>query len=217
MRVGYRAWLRVRSRALRAALVLRVKLKAALVAASVDLDVAPDAIVGRRVRVEIDWCSTNRFALGAGARLEDDVFIWLRGGTVEIGSQAEIRSRAAMNSSGVLRLGEGVMLGWGAALHCADQLVVDDLAVVAEYATIADSDHVRTAAGVPLLHHVRACPTSIGRGAWIGAHAVVTSGVTVGEQAFVGGGAVVTSDVPPGWLAAGNPARSLRELRVEEP
>lgn len=52
-------------------------------------------------------------------------------------------------------------------------------------------------------------PTTIGRGATIGANATIVCGHTVGENAFVAAGSVVTRDVPPHALVAGNPARRI--------
>jgi UDP-2-acetamido-3-amino-2,3-dideoxy-glucuronate N-acetyltransferase len=49
-------------------------------------------------------------------------------------------------------------------------------------------------------------PTPVGRGASIGANAVVVCGHSVGRYAFVGAGAVVTHDVPDYALVYGNPA-----------
>jgi len=52
----------------------------------------------------------------------------------------------------------------------------------------------------------------IGRGASIGAGAVLLPGVTVGAGALVGAGAVVTEPVPERAVVAGNPARVLRYI-----
>jgi acetyltransferase-like isoleucine patch superfamily enzyme len=53
----------------------------------------------------------------------------------------------------------------------------------------------------------QARPVRIGRGAVIGAEAIVLKGVVIGDGAVVEPGAVVTRDVPAGHRAAGNPAR----------
>ena len=50
-------------------------------------------------------------------------------------------------------------------------------------------------------------PTLVRRGATIGANATVVCGHTIGRYAFVGAGAVVTSDVPDHALVLGVPAR----------
>lgn len=50
--------------------------------------------------------------------------------------------------------------------------------------------------------------TLVKRGASIGANATIVCGVTIGRYAFVGAGAVVTSDVPDYTLVYGNPARN---------
>ena len=44
---------------------------------------------------------------------------------------------------------------------------------------------------------------------WIGANAIVLTGVTVGEGSIVGAGAVVTKDVKPYSIVAGNPAKLI--------
>ena len=57
--------------------------------------------------------------------------------------------------------------------------------------------------------------TLIKKGASIGSSVTLLCGVTVGENAIVGAGSVVTKDVPAGTIAAGNPARVLREIDGE--
>jgi acetyltransferase-like isoleucine patch superfamily enzyme len=49
--------------------------------------------------------------------------------------------------------------------------------------------------------------THIGRGASIGAGAVILPGLRIGSRAMVGAGAVVTHDVPAKAVVSGNPAR----------
>jgi phenylacetic acid degradation protein len=59
---------------------------------------------------------------------------------------------------------------------------------------------------------------AVGAGALIGIAAVLLDDVVVGERAFVGAHSFLKTgfEVPPGWLAAGSPARLVRELGEEE-
>ena len=58
--------------------------------------------------------------------------------------------------------------------------------------------------------------TIIEDGASIGANATVLPGVRIGRGAMVGAGAVVTKDIPEYGVALGNPAVVTRLLSVEE-
>jgi acetyltransferase-like isoleucine patch superfamily enzyme len=52
-------------------------------------------------------------------------------------------------------------------------------------------------------------PTVIGVGATVGANATVICGLRIGRHAFIGAGAVVTTDVGDHALVVGNPARRV--------
>jgi acetyltransferase-like isoleucine patch superfamily enzyme len=56
-------------------------------------------------------------------------------------------------------------------------------------------------------------PVVIGFGADIGTGAVILPGVRVGANAIIGAGAVVNHDVPDFAVAAGVPARVMRDRR----
>jgi len=58
--------------------------------------------------------------------------------------------------------------------------------------------------------------TTIGHDVWIGANAFIKSGVTLGTGAVIGAHAVVTKDVPPYAIVAGVPARIIRMRFKEE-
>ena len=57
-------------------------------------------------------------------------------------------------------------------------------------------------------------PTLVEEGASIGSGATILSGITIGENSIVGAGSVVTRSVPPGTIVAGNPAKTLRKIKV---
>jgi maltose O-acetyltransferase len=66
-----------------------------------------------------------------------------------------------------------------------------------------------------------AAPITIEDNVWLGGGVIVCPGVRIGQDTVVGAGAVVTRDLPAGVVAAGVPARVLREIgetdRVEVP
>ena len=55
-------------------------------------------------------------------------------------------------------------------------------------------------------------PVIIDDDVWIGIGAIILKGVHIGKGARIGAGAVVTSDVPAGIEVIGNPARPLGEV-----
>jgi acetyltransferase-like isoleucine patch superfamily enzyme len=59
---------------------------------------------------------------------------------------------------------------------------------------------------------VRKAPVDIGDNVFVGMGVRVLKGVTIGADSVIGAGSVVTSSIPAGVIAAGNPARPVREL-----
>ncbi|RVD40992.1 CatB-related O-acetyltransferase [Mesorhizobium sp. M4A.F.Ca.ET.020.02.1.1] len=53
-------------------------------------------------------------------------------------------------------------------------------------------------------------PITVRNDVWIGARAVILSGVTIGDGAVIAAGSVVTKDVPPYTLVGGNPAKIIK-------
>lgn len=56
-------------------------------------------------------------------------------------------------------------------------------------------------------------PVTIGDNCWIGGQVVICPGVTIGEGSVIGAGSVVTKDIPAHCMAAGNPARVIKNLK----
>ena len=106
-------------------------------------------------------------------------------------------------------LGEGVFINAGCRFQDQGGIYIGDRALIGHNCVIAtlnhDMDPAKRANLVP-------APVRIGADAWLGANVTVLPGVTVGEGAVVAAGAVVTKDVPARTVAAGVPARVIREL-----
>ncbi len=56
-----------------------------------------------------------------------------------------------------------------------------------------------------------AASVTVGDYVWIGARSVIVPGVTIGEGAVIGANSVVTHDIPPYTIAAGSPARVIKD------
>jgi acetyltransferase-like isoleucine patch superfamily enzyme len=57
-------------------------------------------------------------------------------------------------------------------------------------------------------------PIIIEDNVWLGEGVVVLSDVTIGENSIIGANAVVTKSIPKNSIAAGNPARIIREIKL---
>lgn len=55
-------------------------------------------------------------------------------------------------------------------------------------------------------------PVVIGDSVWIGGGVTINPGVTIGDNVIIGSGSVVTKSIPSNTIAAGAPARVLRDI-----
>ena len=58
---------------------------------------------------------------------------------------------------------------------------------------------------------------TIGNNVWIGGNVTILPGVTIGDNCTIGAGSVVTHDIPANTIAAGNPAKTIKKLKLEKP
>lgn len=79
--------------------------------------------------------------------------------------------------------------------------------------TIGMGEHRFDVAGTPVIFsgHPEAPGTVIGDDVWIGARALIRSGVRVGRGSIIAMGAVVVKDVEPYSIVAGVPARKIKD------
>jgi maltose O-acetyltransferase len=114
---------------------------------------------------------------------------------------------------------------YGSHTHVGARTFVNFGLVALDVAEIRIGDDVQVGPNVQLLtatHPLEpeprrekwesAKPIAIEDNVWLGGGVIVCPGVTIGVNTVVGAGAVVTRDLPAGVLAAGIPARVVREL-----
>ena len=133
----------------------------------------------------------------------------------EVGEDVIVRAPFYCDYGGHISIGAGSFVNFGC--------VMLDVAPVriGAHCQIATGVHIVTATH-PVDPEPRrrgwesAEPITLGDNVWLGSAAVVCPGVTIGADTVVGAGAVVTRDLPAGVVAAGVPARVLREIGEED-
>lgn len=113
-----------------------------------------------------------------------------------------------------MQIGKQVHIGPGCTLDYPYPYFV----VIEDGASLAGNDYV-LAHSTPMEYHAKCmksfvAPTVICKNAWVGINVTVLPGVVIGEGAVVAAGAVVTKDVPPRTLAAGVPAKIIKQLDI---
>jgi acetyltransferase-like isoleucine patch superfamily enzyme len=145
------------------------------------------------------------------------------GGPVAIGRYATLIATAdrkirfsvwsASPESGSISVGDYALISPGVRISSADSIRIGDDCMIASNVYITDSDwhdiYDRIAPGRP-------DPIHIADNVWLGDSAIVCKGVTIGKNSIVGAGSVVTRPIPAGVIAAGNPARVVRELDPDQ-
>jgi acetyltransferase-like isoleucine patch superfamily enzyme len=149
----------------------------------------------------------NYLTVGGGSIVEGTIFFDRDTAGILIGDNTYIGA-SALISAEKIEIGNDVLIAWGCTIvdHNSHSVVWSER-----------RDDVRNwYRGVKDWKGIKRAPVMIGDKAWIGFNAIILPGVTVGEGAVVGAGSVVTKDVPPYTIVAGNPARIIREIPIEE-
>ena len=155
-------------------------------------------VIGRDV--EFGWRNSDGFYTGychLEAAPPDSV--------IEIGDGAMLNNNVLIKSEGPgIRIGARALLGSRICIYDSD---------------FHELDPSRRRGGRPAMAAVE-----IGENVFVGDRALILKGVTIGSDSVIGAGSVVTSSIPSGVIAAGNPARVVRELespnsraRAEDP
>jgi acetyltransferase-like isoleucine patch superfamily enzyme len=116
-----------------------------------------------------------------------------------------------------MRIGAGTFLNMGVMVASQELVEIGEHCMLANGCFVSDSSHRFNDPEKPITWQgfESKGPTRIGDNCWLGAHVVVTSGVSIGERCVIGAGSVVTHDIEDHSIAAGAPARVIR--RIEYP
>ena len=178
----------------------------------IDLDIAPDLRVGRRLVVKVAPRSSLTIRIAPRCRIGDDVFLFLTKGSLVWGEDVQLRIRSSINLVGDLVCEGGNIFSYGTVIHCSESIRVGELAGCAEYTTIADSAHFYTEPDVCVSENTVTGRIDIGRNVFLAPRVSVNRDVTIGDFSIVGPNSVVIGDVPRGSFVSGVPAKVVRPL-----
>jgi acetyltransferase-like isoleucine patch superfamily enzyme len=140
----------------------------------------------------------------------------LREGRLEIGTQTLFEPNVWITAPGNarVRIGEGAFLNMGVMIAAQELVEIGDHCMLANGCFVSDSSHRYDDPDKPITWQgfQSKGPTRVGDNCWLGAHAIVTSGVTIGERCVVGANSVVTTDIEPYSIVAGAPAKLIRKI-----
>lgn len=131
-----------------------------------------------------------------------------------LGEQSWVMPRFLCDFGLNIELGDGALVNFDVVMLDSAPITFGKDVLIGPRCQFYSSDHPFDAAMRRDMWEI-ARPITVGDSVWFGGGVTVLPGVTIGDRAVVGAGSVVTRDIPAGVLAAGNPARVLRELKEE--
>jgi acetyltransferase-like isoleucine patch superfamily enzyme len=173
--------------------------------------------------------TSGRVQVGRGTRVAWRHLLRVqRGNQLVIGNQTIFGARVSFeDAAGRIVIGDRTYIG-RSHLVCHSRIAIGSDVIISWGVTIVDHDSHATswagrandvldwAKGIKNWEHVKSSPVVIEDKVWIGFNTIILKGVTVGAGSVIGAGSVVAKDVPAYSVAAGNPARVIRELSEDE-
>lgn len=157
-------------------------------------------------------------AVGENVVFEEGVRIWhpehvRLGNNVYLGHGALLKAYYLSQ----LTIGDDTWIGQGACFFSGADITIGNRVGVGPFVRILTGFHREAGRDVAILDApLEFRPVVVEDDSDLGIGAIILPGVTIGRGAQVGAGAVVTRDVPAYAIVAGNPARLIR-MRPEEP
>lgn len=160
---------------------------------------------------------TVRISLGKNADVSiGDNFCFLSGRTLNPLSR-NLRGSICVNDNAQLTIGNDVSLS-SVVLWSHQSITIGSHVDIGANTIIMDSDahsldYQKRRNIVDDLSNKNDSPIVIGDDVLIGANCIILKGVTIGDRSVVGAGAVVTKSIPDDCIAAGNPAKIIKDMR----
>lgn len=129
-----------------------------------------------------------------------------------------IGMRTNINPHLIIKHGENILIGMDVFIGrnveidaSAGEIIIGDNVAIASQVSLMNSSHAYSDLSKSMIEQEpKKGSIVIKEDAWIGTKAILLTGVTIGKGAIVGAGAIVTKSVPDYAIACGNPARVIK-------
>ena len=135
----------------------------------------------------------------------------LRPAFKKCGKNLQVASRTIINWSSNITIGDDVFIANNCWIQGTGGIVLEDEVILGPFVVLATNNHTAKEGSFRFGPPQRA-EIIFKKGAWAGAHAVITAGVTVGSGSVIAAGAVATKDVPGNTIVGGVPAKLIKHL-----
>jgi acetyltransferase-like isoleucine patch superfamily enzyme len=132
-----------------------------------------------------------------------------------LGSQSTIESFSTINNGvGDVLIGDNTLIGMSNVI--IGPVTIGNNVIFAQNIVASGLNHEYSDVNQPIFKQkILVSPIIIEDDCWIAANSVITAGVTIGKHSVVAGGAVVTKSIPPYSVAAGNPAKVIKQYNFK--
>ena len=183
-----------------------------------------------RLRPRFDDFYARRFlhpqfeAVGEGCSFANPFFVNVLGSPITLGKHVHVSAmidnqvRLAVwpvrPGEGSLHIGDYTVINPGVRISAGVRIELGKNVILASNVYITDADwHGRYDRVFSVGGHAAVV---IEDNVWLSEGVIVGRGVTIGKNSIVGAGAIVVHDIPENSIAAGNPARVVRQLDPNE-
>jgi maltose O-acetyltransferase len=118
----------------------------------------------------------------------------------------------ARESESRISVGAGTQFSNNVQVFAVQSVSIGSRCLIGDAVLILDSDFHNLSAEGRHSGPAETAPVVLEDNVFIGSRVIILKGVTIGKDSVIGAGSVVVRSIPPGVIAAGNPAKAIRNL-----
>lgn len=143
----------------------------------------------------------------------EDLFSWKERGAFWVNEEIGITIYNSTTVVGDVDIGENTWIGPFCSLDGTGGLKIGSNCSISLGCQLVSHDTIKWALSGGKAPYDYA-PIIVGNCCFLGAHAIITKGVTIGDHCLIAAGSVVAKDVPPFSIIGGVPGRIIGRVKV---